>query len=78
MDGSQGRLFATPVDTFVAQVSWREGEGWRLWVSSWQVGESPSRASGHTYERLTADEVLDVLAAEQLGRCEWLRDPLAT
>ena len=68
-----GRLFANPIDTFVAQVSWRAGKGWRLWVSSWDVGETPSRAHSATYELLTADELIDVLSAEQLSRCEWLR-----
>lgn len=66
-------LFASPIDTFVAQVSWREGKGWRLWVSSWDVGETPSRAHSSTYTFLTADELIDVLCAEQLSRCEWLR-----
>jgi len=70
---TQGPLFASPIDTFVAQVSWRAGKGWRLWVSSWDVGESPARAHSSTYEFLTADELIDVLCAEQLGRCEWLR-----
>jgi len=71
---TQSPLFASPIDTFVAQVSWRAGKGWRLWVSSWDVGERPSRAHSATYTFLTADELLDVLAAEQLSRCEWLRD----
>ncbi len=66
-------LFASPIEHFVAQVSWRAGSGWRLWVSSWDVGETPSRARASTYEFLTADELMDVLAAEQLSRCEWLR-----
>lgn len=71
--GTQSPLFASPVDTFIAQVSWHPGKGWRLWVSSWDVGETPSRAHTATYELLTADELLDVLAAEQMTRCEWLR-----
>ena len=65
-------LFATPVTCFVAQVRWEVGRGWRLWVSSWDDGERPSRARSSLYEHLTADELLDVLAAEQLSRCEWL------
>lgn len=73
-DDTQGRLFASPIDTFVANVSWRAGQGWRLWVSSWDVGEEPSRARCSVYSDLTADELVDVLSAEQLGRCDWLRD----
>jgi hypothetical protein len=71
---TQSPLFATPIEHFVAQVSWRAGQGWRLWVSSWDVGESPARAHSATYTLLTADEALDVLEAEQKSRCEWLRD----
>lgn len=71
---TQTPLFASPIATFLAQVSWRPEEGWRLWVSSWDVGESPSRAKSSTYTLLTADELVDVLCAEQMGRCDWLRD----
>jgi hypothetical protein len=73
MSDAQGRLFASPVESFIAHVSWRPGEGWRLWVSSWDQGDDPSRARSSQYENLTADELVDVLCAEQLGRCEWLR-----
>ena len=69
----EARLFASPIEHFVAQVSWRPGQGWRLWVSSWDVGEAPARAHSSTYTFLTADELIDVLCAEQLSRCEWLR-----
>lgn len=72
-DEAQSRLFASPIETFVANVSWRPGEGWRLWVSSWDEGETPARAVSSTYRFLTADELIDVLCAEQLSRCEWLR-----
>lgn len=71
---AQTPLFASPIAAFLAQVSWRPGEGWRLWVSSWDVGEQPARARSSTYTHVTADELLDVLSAEQLARCEWLRD----
>lgn len=71
------QFFATPVDTFIANIRWTEGEGWRLWVSSWQRGERPARASSSTYTHLSADELLDVLAAEQMTRCEWLRSPVS-
>jgi hypothetical protein len=74
MSETQGRLFANPIAAFVATASWTAGNGWRLWVSSWDVGETPARARGNTYVHLTADELLDVLAAEQLSRCEWLND----
>ena len=72
-EGTQGLLFASPLVGFVANVRWQTGEGWRLWVSSWDEGETPARARTDVYERLTADELLDVLAAVQLERCEWLR-----
>jgi len=71
---TQQPLFASPIEHFVAQVSWSYGRGWRLWVSSWDQGERPSRARASTYTHLTADELIDVLSAEQLSRCEWLRD----
>lgn len=73
---AQSPLFASPIVAFIAQVSWRSGEGWRLWVSSWDAGETPSRARSSSYERLTADEVVDVLCAEQMGRCDWLQPGL--
>jgi len=66
-------MFASPIAGFVANLSWSAGQGWRLWVSSWDEGQTPARASSATYTFLTADELLDVLAAEQLTRCEWLR-----
>lgn len=66
-------LFASPIEHFVAQVRWTQGEGWRLWVSSWDRGDAPGRAHSNTYTSLTADECIDVLCAEQLSRCEWLR-----
>lgn len=72
---AQSPLFANPITHFVAQVRWSEGEGWRLWVSSWDRGEDPARAHSAVYHHLTADELLDVLAAEQLTRCEWLSVP---
>lgn len=72
-EGTQSPLFASPIAGFLAQVSWRPGEGWRLWVSSWDECETPSRARSSAYSLLTADELMDVLAAEQLSRCEWLR-----
>lgn len=73
-DEIQSPLFASPIEGFVANLSWRVGEGWRLWVSSWDTGQAPARARTACYERLTADEAVDVLQAEQLSRCEWLRD----
>lgn len=66
-------MFASPCVAFIAQVRWEVGSGWRLWVSSWDEGETPSRASSSCYEHLTADELVDVLCAEQLSRCDWLR-----
>lgn len=74
---AQGRLIEPDPVAFVANVSWRPGEGWRLWVASWQKWESPSNGRASTYEHLTADELIDVLQAEQLSRCSWLRDPLS-
>lgn len=71
---TQNRLFASPTEHFIAQVRWAPGEGWRVWVSSWDLGENPARAHSSTYTMLTADEALDVLAAEQMSRCDWLRD----
>lgn len=62
---------------FVAQVSWRPGEGWRLWVTSWRQDQTPTAGHQAVYTRLTADELVDVLEAEQATRCEWLRDPLS-
>lgn len=66
-------LWAAPTSGFLAHVSWRPGEGWRLWVSSWGPGETPSRGHSSTYTSLTADELVDVFLAEQATRCEWLR-----
>lgn len=69
---AQGRLFASPLQGFVANLSWHPGEGWRLWVSTWEEGETPSRARSRLYDHLSADEAVDVLCAEQMTRCEWL------
>jgi hypothetical protein len=66
-------LFAAPVAAFIAQVSWRPGLGWRLWVTSWSDGQDPAGGSSTLYEHLTAEELSDVLQAEQATRCEWLR-----
>lgn len=71
-DDAQYRLFASPLQGFVANLSWQPGEGWRLWVSTWEQGETPSRARSRLYEHLQADEAVDVLCAEQMARCEWL------
>lgn len=65
-------LFARQCSGFLAHVSWRPGEGWRLWVSSWDEGETPDRACSATYTHLTAEELVDVFLAEQATRCEWL------
>ena len=66
-------LFDAPVAGFLAHVSWRPGEGWRLWCTSWNEAQTPTSGHQAAYERLTADELVDVLQAEQATRCEWLR-----
>lgn len=58
---------------FVAHLTWEAGRGWRVWVTSWEQGTTPARGHQAAYDHLTADEALDVLAAEQITRCEWLR-----
>jgi hypothetical protein len=68
-----GALFNAPVAGFVAHVSWRPGEGWRVWVTSWNEDQTPTSGHQQQYTRLTADEAVDVLQAEQATRCEWLR-----
>ena len=68
----QGRLIDAELAGFVAHVSWRPGEGWRVYVSSWVEGQLPSSGHQDTYARLTSSEALDVLSAEIATRCEWL------
>lgn len=67
------RLFEPEVAGFIAHISWRPGEGWRLYVTSWAEGQQPTSGLQATYAQLTADELVDVLQAEQATRCEWLR-----
>lgn len=69
---AQGVIFASPIEALVAQISWREGQGWRLWVSSWDAGQTPSGARSSCYERLTASELLQVMEDELRVRCDWL------
>jgi hypothetical protein len=69
----QTRLISEELAGFVAHVSWRPGEGWRVWVTSWVEGQLPSSGHQDAYKRLTADEAMDVLQAEVATRCEWLR-----
>ncbi len=71
---SQLRLVAGDLGGFIAHVSWRPGEGWRVYVTSWEPWETPTQGHQDTYTRLTADEAIDVLCAEQALRCTWLRD----
>jgi len=70
-----GQLPLPPAELagFVAHLSWRPGEGWRVWVTSWEQGQLPTSGHQDAYKRLTADEALDVLGAEVSTRCEWLR-----
>jgi hypothetical protein len=63
---------------FVAHISWRPGEGWRVHATSWDVGQRPSDASVERYEHLMLSEALDVLSAVAYARCEWVQDPLPT
>lgn len=69
----QTALFEAPLAGFAAQVSWRPGEGWRLWVTTWEEGQTPQKGRQNTYAHLTSDELQDVLAAEMMTRCEWLQ-----
>jgi len=69
----QQSLMPSELAGFIAHVSWRPGEGWRLFVQSWAQGQTPPKGHSTVYDRLTADELVDVLCAEQLERCEWLR-----
>lgn len=76
METTQPRLFPEPAQElagFVAHISWRPGEGWRVWVTSWAEGQLPTSGHQDAYRRLTADEAIDVLQAEIATRCEWLR-----
>jgi len=57
---------------FLAHVSWRPGEGWRLWLTSWEDGQLPTSGHQDCYKRLTYDELRDVLEAEVVLRCEWI------
>jgi len=67
------RLFEPEVAGFLAHISWRPDEGWRLWVTSYVEGQLPTSGHQDSYRRLTADEMLDVLAAEVETRCAWVR-----
>ena len=69
---AQSPLFTAPLGGFVAHLTWRPGEGWRVHVNSWPEGQAPLAACADTYTYLTADEALDVLAASVMSRCEWL------
>lgn len=68
----QMEVVAAPLAGFIAHVSWRPGEGWRVYVSSWAEGQVPTSGHQDTYARLTSSEAQDVLAAEIATRCEWL------
>lgn len=63
---------ASPLAGFIGHLSWRPGEGWRVYVTSWTEGMLPTSGHQETYVRLTASEMLDVVAAEVHTRCEWL------
>jgi hypothetical protein len=69
----QMRAFEAPLAGFIAHISWRSGEGWRVYVTSWAEGQLPTSGHQETYTHLTASEALDVLAAEVATRCDWLR-----
>jgi len=71
--GAQTPLFTSPCGGFVANLSWRPGEGWRVWANSWAEGHEPDQRLADLYTYLTADEALDVLQASVFSRCEWLR-----
>jgi hypothetical protein len=66
------RFMGAQLAGFIAHVSWRPGEGWRVWVTTWEEGQTPPKGRQDEYRRLTADEAQDVLAAEMVTRCEWL------
>jgi hypothetical protein len=69
----QQALSPAPLAGFVANVGWRPGEGWRVWVTSWHEAQTPTSGHQDAYAHLTADEALDVLTAAMYSRCEWLR-----
>jgi len=69
----QVQLFKADLAGFVAQISWRPGEGWRLHVNSWQEGQLPGSGHQDEYARLTFEELLDVLEVVCWERCDWLR-----
>lgn len=73
MGPDQQALFPAPLAGFVANVSWRPGQGWRVCVTSWHQAQAPASAPQDAYSHLTLDEALDVLAAGAYSRCEWLR-----
>jgi hypothetical protein len=69
-----GQLEAFPAQLvgFVAHISWSPGSGWRVLVNTWSEGQRPGQGQMERYTSLTADEALDVLAAEVATRCDWL------
>lgn len=73
MEPAQDALFRGELAGFIAHVSWRPGEGWRVYVSNWDVGQLPSEGPSESYKHLTVDEAFDVLSAEIMTRCEWTR-----
>lgn len=73
VDPDQTALVAGPLAGFASHLNWTPGQGWRVWCTSWEEGQTPARGHQATYTHLTIDEALDVLTAEVGLRCEWLR-----
>jgi hypothetical protein len=62
------RLFRLAYEAIALTANYRPGEGWRLTVTARRQDESWSEAQQVVYDRLTTDELADVICVEASDR----------